>query len=102
MMCTLAIREVRTPYRSPWCNPFVERVIGTLRRECTDHVIALGARHLERVLREYVELYYNPSRPHLSLEGNSPIPRTRETTPAQDVIATPVLGGLHHTYRRAA
>lgn len=102
MMKAVAIREVRTPFRSPWCNPYVERVIGTLRGECSDHVIALNAQHLERVLHEYVEQYYNPARPHLSLDGNSPIPRTREATPVDDVIATPVVGGLHHTYRRAA
>jgi hypothetical protein len=65
-------------------------------------VIALNAQHLERILREFVEQYYNPARPHLSLDGNSPLPRTRETTAADDVIATPVVGGLHHTYRRAA
>ncbi len=98
----MAIKELRTPYRSPWCNPYAERVIGTLRRECSDHVIALNAQHLERVLRDYVANFYNPARPHLSLGGNSPLPRTRETSPANDVIATPVVGGLHHTYRRAA
>ncbi len=58
--------------------------------------------HLQRGLREYVETFYNLARPHLSLDGNSPLPRTREATPADVVIATPVLGGLHHTYRRAA
>ncbi len=102
MMKAVAIRELRTSYRSPWQNPYSERANGTLRRECTDHVIALNAQHLERVLRDFVENFYNPARPHLSLDGNSPLPRTRETTPADDVIATPVLGGLHHTYRRAA
>ena len=97
----MGIKEVRTVYSSPWMNPYAERVNGTLRRECTDHVIALNARHLERVLREYVERYYNPSRPHMSLDGNSPRPRTREPTPADDVVAEPILGGLHHRYRRA-
>jgi len=97
-----AIREITTGYRSPWQNPYAERVIGTLRRECTDHLLVLGERHLERALREYVGTFYNLARPHLSLDGNSPLPRTREATPAEVVIATPVLGGLHHTYRRAA
>ncbi len=101
VMKAVAIREVRTPFRSPWRNPCAERVIGTLRRECADHVIAISAQHLERVLREYVGMYYKPARPHLSHDGNSPLARTPEATPVDDVVATPVLGGLHHTYRRA-
>ena len=83
-------------------NPFVERVIGTLRRECTDHLLVFSERQLERALREYVERYYNTARPHMSLDGNSPVARTRDTTPADDVVAEPVLGGMHHRYRRAA
>ena len=98
----MAIEELRTPFRSPWCNPFAERVIGTVRRECTDHLLVFGELHLRRALREYVGRYYNSARPHMSLDGNSPIPRTRDETPADDVIAMPVLGGLHHVYRRAA
>jgi transposase InsO family protein len=83
-------------------NAYCERVIGTLRRECTDHVIALNERHLLGIVREYVEQYYNVVRPHLSLERNAPIARQRETTPATRVKATPVLGELHHRYERAA
>ncbi len=67
----IGLKEVISARRSPWQNPFCERVLGTLRRECTDHVIALGERHLSRVLQEYIE-YYNESRCHLSLEGNAP------------------------------
>ena len=85
---TMAIRELHTGYRSPWQNCFVERVIGTLRRECTDHLLVLGEQHLERALREYVERYYNPARPHMSLDGNSPVARIRETTPGDDIIGT--------------
>ena len=99
MVKALKIREIRSAPRSPWQNAFVERVIGTLRRECTDHVIPLGRRHLLRVLREYVE-YYNESRPHQSLDRNSPTPRKVEAI--GDVGAKPVLGGLHHRYFRAA
>jgi hypothetical protein len=77
----------------------VERVIGTLRRECTDHVIPLGRRHLLRVLREYVE-YCNESRPHQSLDRNSPMRREVEAVGA--VCSKPVLGGLHHRYFCAA
>jgi transposase InsO family protein len=83
-------------------NAYCERVIGTLRRECTDHVIALSEAHLLRAVREYVEQYYNVVRPHLSLERNAPIARQRETTPATRVKVTPVFGGLHHRYERAA
>jgi putative transposase len=101
-MRSLAIRELRTPYRSPWFNPFAERVNGTLRRELTDHVLALIAPHLQSLLREYVERYYNPVRTHMSLDGNASIERVREETPAGEVIATPVIGGLYHTYRRAS
>jgi transposase InsO family protein len=99
MVKALNIRELRSAPRSPWQNAYYERLIGTLRRECTDHVIPLGRRHLLRVLREYVE-YYNESRPHQSLDRNSPLPRKVEVV--GEVCATPVLGGLHHRYSRAA
>jgi transposase InsO family protein len=98
----LAIEDRRTAPRQPWQNGKCERVIGTLRRECTDHLIVLNERHLLHLVREYVEQYYNVARPHLSLERNAPIPRQREATPAMQVKATPVLGGLHHRYERAA
>ena len=74
------------------------RVIGSIRRECTDHLIPFGRRHLLGVLREYVE-YYNESRPHQSLHRNSPMPRSVEAFGV--VWANPVLGGLHHRYFRA-
>ncbi len=96
---TLKIRQIRSEPRSPWQNPFVERVIGSIRSECTDHVIPFGRRHLLRVLREYVD-YYNTARPHQSLDRNAPIARSVEAV--GEVCATPVLGGLHHRYFRAA
>lgn len=77
----------------------VERVIGSIRRECTDHIISMGERHLLRSVREYVE-YYNGCRPHQSLDGNAPIPRDVEAV--GDVAAKPVVGGLHHRYSRVA
>jgi transposase InsO family protein len=83
-------------------NALCERSIGTLRQECTDHLIVFNERHLLRCLREYVEQYYNVARPHLKLERNAPIPRRREATPAFELKATPVLGGLHHRNERAA
>ncbi|MEM7310459.1 MAG: integrase core domain-containing protein [Planctomycetota bacterium] len=95
----LGIDPLRTAPKSPWQNCYVERVIGTLRRECTDHVIAFGESHLRRVLTEYVA-YYNEARPHQSLEGNAPQPRDVEAV--GELVAAPVLGGLHHRYSRAA
>ncbi len=99
MMRALRIRQIRSAPRSPWQNAFAERVIGSIRRECTDHMIPFGRRHLLRTLREYVE-YYNTSRPHQSLERNSPMPR--EVDAVGELCAKPVLGGLHHRYFRAA
>jgi transposase InsO family protein len=99
MVNALKIREIRSAPRSPRQNTYCEWVIGTLRRECTDHVIPLGRRYLLRVLREYVE-YYNESRPHQSLDRNSPMPRKVEAV--GEVCSKPVLGGLHHRYFRAA
>ena len=83
-------------------NAYCERVIGTLRRECTDHLLVFSERQLLASLREYIEQYYNTARPHPSLERNAPIPRTREQRPAAEVHGTPVLGGLHHVYRAVA
>jgi len=94
----MGITEIASTPRSPWQNPFVERVIGSIRRECTDHVIALGEAHLRWVLNEYVA-YYNESRAHQSLDGDAPVPREIETS--GQVVARPVLGGLHHRYSRA-
>ena len=95
----LEIEDVISAPRSPRQNCFAERVIGSSRRECTDHVIAYGERHLPKVPREYVG-YCEEVRPHLSLDRNSPVPR-REVSKGE-ILATPVLGGLHHRYRRAA
>ena len=97
----MCIRELLTAPQSPWQNCYVERVIGTIRRDCTDHIIPFGERHLLGVLREYVA-YYNTSRVHQSLDGNCPVPRDVAPEPAVEVRAVPVLGGLHHSYTRAA
>lgn len=99
MMKVLKIRQILSAPRSPWQNAFAERVIGSIRRECTDHIIPFGQRHLLRTLSEYAE-YYNKSRPHQSLDRNAPIPRNVEAV--GDLLASPVLGGLHHRYFRAA
>jgi putative transposase len=98
------IEEVRTAYRSPWQNPFVERFIGTLRREMLDHVIVLSQSHLERLLREFIEEFYHVARPHQGLDGDTPIIQTKppEISGPSRLISIPVLGGLHHRYVRVA
>ena len=98
------IEEVRTAYRSPWQNPFVERFIGTLRREMLDHVIVLSQSHLERLLREFIKEYYHVARPHQGLVGDTPIIQTKppESSGPSRLISIPILGGLHHRYVRVA
>ena len=98
----IGIAEVLTAPRSPWQNPFAERVIGTIRRELLDHVIVLNEQHLRRRLRSYLG-YYHGSRTHLALEKDAPAPRAVEPPECGDVVAVPQVGGLHHRYvRRAA
>src|SRR5437763_1214882 len=91
--------EARAPAapapRSPWQNPYVERLIGTLRRECLDHVLILGEWHLRRVLKSY-SLYYNERRTHLGLDKDTPVPRPAQ--PAGTIVSVPILSGLHHCY----
>ncbi len=101
MLRNLGIKDVRTAYRSPWQNPYCERVIGSIRRECTDHLIVLSQRQLAARLDEYVR-YYNATRPHLSLNRNSPQPREPDPPANGRVVSTPILGGLHHEYHRVA
>jgi len=98
------IEEVRTAFRSPWQNPFIERYMGTLRKELLDHVIVLNGRHLERLLAEFIEPYYHAERPHQGLHGDTPASHANppEFAGPTKLIATPVLGGLHHTYQRVA
>ena len=81
-------------------NAFAERVIGTLRRECLDHMILLGERHTQRVLAEFAD-YYNAERPHQALNGDRPV-RSLRLVGKGPIVAQPHLGGLHHSYRRAA
>jgi putative transposase len=97
------IELLRTPYRAPLANAICERFLGSLRRACLDHVIILNEQHLRRVLHEYIA-YFNVARPHQGIEQQRP------DTGAVDgaaqgtgpVTVVPVLGGLHHDYRRAA
>src|SRR5271166_4824712 len=98
---SLGIEEVVIAPRSPWQSPYVERFIGSLRRECLDHLIVLHERHLHRIVSSYLE-YYHRARTHLSLGRNAPIPRTVESVATGRVVAEPMVGGLHHRYRRVA
>ena len=98
---TLDIREVVIAPRSPWQNAYAERVIGSIRRECLDHVVVLSERHLRAILSKYVD-YYNRTRTHLSLTKDSPEPRTVQRPSQGRVVAMPRVGGLHHEYTRRA
>jgi hypothetical protein len=97
----LGMREILIAPRAPWQNPFAERLIGSIRRECLDHVIVINERHLRRLLRKYLA-YYNASRPHQSLHNNSPYPRDVQRSAGGHIVAIPQVGGLHHRYQRAA
>ena len=98
------ITLLRTPIRAPRANAICERLIGSLRRECLDHILPVGEAHLRRVLKEYVR-YFNQSRPHQGIDQR--VPESREARndavgTAAAVTAFPVLAGLHHEYRRVA
>jgi len=98
---SLGIHEVKAAPRSPWQNPYVERLIGTLRRECLDHMVVLNEPHLRRVLQDYLA-YYHRYRTHLSLEKDAPQPRPVERPDQGGIVAIPKVGGLHHQYTRLA
>lgn len=100
-VAALGIEQILTAYESPWQNPYVERVIGSIRRECLDHVIILNERHLRRVLCDYLD-YYHRSRTHLGLEKDCPVPRPIEPPEAGPIQVEEILGGLHHRYSRMA
>ena len=99
---SMGIREVLTAPHSPWQNPFAERLIGSIRRECLDHVLVLSERHLRRALTGYFA-YYHRSRTHLALQKDTPDERPIERPELRTVVPIPEVGGLHHRYvRRAA
>jgi Integrase core domain. len=93
----MGIRDRPIAPRSPWQNPYAERLIGTLRRDCLDHILIFGERHLQRVLTLY-SLYYNETRTHLGLSKDVPLGRAIQRSGT--VSAMPVLSGLHHRYAR--
>jgi len=93
----MAIRDHPVAARSPWQNGHVERLIGSIRRECLDHMIVSGEAHLHRILKTYAS-YYNEVRTHLSLDKDAP--KFRRSLKLGRVVAMPILGGLHHQYIR--
>jgi len=97
----MKIQEVLSAPRSPWQRAYVERVIGSIRRECLDHVIVFNETGLRRMLSVYFS-YYHETRPHLSLEKDSPEPRKVQPPELGQVVAVPQVGGLHHRYERCA
>ena len=93
----MGIRDRPTAARSPWQNGHAERLIGSIRRDCLDHVVVFGEQHLRHLLRSY-QRYYNETRTHLSLDKDAPISRSIETVGR--ILSQPILGGLHHQYIR--
>jgi transposase InsO family protein len=97
----LGIREVLTAPHSPWQNPYVERLIGSIRRECLDHVVVVNESSLRRILKSYFE-YYDHTRTHLALDKDAPIPRSVQAPESGRVVELIQVGGLHHRYERRA
>lgn len=93
----MGIRDHPTAARSPWQNPYAERLIGSIRRECLDHLVVMGAAHLRWILRSYAA-YYNQARTHRSLAKDCPIHRPIQALGT--ILSKPVLGGLQHHYVR--
>jgi len=100
-LTSMGIEEVLSAPRAPWQNPFVERLIGSVRRESLDHVVVLGERHLRRTLASYFA-YYHRSRTHLSLSKDAPASRAVMSPEIGEVVEIPEVGGLHHRYERLA
>jgi transposase InsO family protein len=96
-LTAMGIRDRPISARSPWQNGLAERLIGSIRRDCLDHVVIFGEQHLRHLLNSYQQ-YYNESRTHLSLEKDAPIPRDAQRVGR--VLGLPMLGGLHHRYVR--
>jgi putative transposase len=101
MWKALRIKHVLSRPRSPWQRAYVERLIGTIRRDCLDHVIVFHEQILRRHLRAFVD-YYHRSRTHLGLPKDTPEGRPIHAAEAARIIAIPEVGGLHHRYERRA
>src|SRR5215471_8554715 len=98
-IASLQMEQVLTADRSPWQNPYAERLIGSIRRDCLDHFVILNARHLKRTLSSYFA-YYHGSRTHLGLDKQCP--HARQVSSGRRIVKIPHLGGLHHRYERIA
>ncbi len=94
-------QQVKPAPHSPWQNPFAERLIGSIRRECLNHVLVLGERHLRRILTRYFA-YYHQARTHLALDKDAPDLRPIALPAAGKIVQRPEVGGLHHCYLRQA
>ena len=97
----LGLEQLRIAPHSPWQSPYVERLVGSVRRECLDHVIVINPAHLHRLLKAYLA-YYHRSRTHLSLDKDAPDQRPVQGPEEGKIVAIPHLGGLHHRYERRA
>jgi transposase InsO family protein len=96
-MRAMGIRDQPTSPRSPWQNAYAERLIGSIRRECVDHIVVFGEQHLRHALLSYMN-YYNEVRTHLSLGKDAPVSRLAHAV--GQILPRPILGGLHHEYVR--
>ena len=101
LVTSMGITEVLTAPRSPWQSPCVERLIGSIRRECLDHIVVLSEDSLRRTIRSYLE-YYHDSRCHLALNKDSPNGRDVQPPDKGGIVEIPKVGGLHHRYERRA
>ena len=97
----MGIKQVLSAPRSPWQRAYVERVIGTIRRECLDHLIVFNERSLGRHLQSFLD-YYHATRTHLGLQKDAPEPRPVQPPEAGQITSIPYVGGLHHKYERRA
>jgi transposase InsO family protein len=97
----MSMQEVLSAPASPWQRAYVERLIGSIRRDCLDHLVVLGEGHLRRILKSYLE-YYHRSRTHLGLGKDTPEPRAVQPPQMGKIIELPQVGGLHHRYERRA
>jgi transposase InsO family protein len=101
LLQSVGTEEILIAPRAPWQNPFVERMIGTIRRECLDHVIVWNERSLRRTLARFLN-YYHEWRTHLSLDKDAPVPRAAQPPAGGAIVQVPHVGGLHHHYERRA
>jgi transposase InsO family protein len=95
------IEILKTPVEAPRANAFCERFMGSLRRECLDYMLILSEQHLRRIVRDYIA-YFNRARPHQGLQQRLPCPTLLSEQTDGEIVGIPVLGGLHHDYRRKA